>query len=83
MTPPSLNSIGDKLLHSSLVNVIGREAPALRDYLDVRMPRFNLSDDQLADLAQYMIDQDRIYGNEEQDLVIKTDLKLDWRALVW
>ncbi len=64
MTPPSLNSIGDKLLHESLEQVIGQKVPGLRPYLDVRMPRFDLSDEQLSDLAQYLVDQDRLFGTE-------------------
>lgn len=60
MTPPSLNSIGDKYHAEALVAVIRRQGPPLRDYLLVRMPRFRLSDDELKSLANHLVETDRI-----------------------
>ncbi|MCE9525972.1 MAG: c-type cytochrome [Planctomycetales bacterium] len=60
MTPPSLNSIGDKYHEEALAAVIHRQGPPLRDYLLVRMPRFPLSDDELKRLTSYFIQTDRI-----------------------
>lgn len=60
MTPPSLNSIGDKLHEEALAAVIRRQGPPLRDYLFVRMPRFPLADEELKRLTDYFIQSDRI-----------------------
>lgn len=60
MTPPSLNSIGDKLHEEALAGAIRRKGPPHRDYLLVRMPKFPLSDDQLKELTTYFIQSDRI-----------------------
>jgi mono/diheme cytochrome c family protein len=60
MTPPSLNSIGDKLHEEALAAAIRRQGPPLRDYLLVRMPRFPLPDEELKRLTNYFIQTDRI-----------------------
>lgn len=60
MSPPSLNSIGDKFHEEALANAIRRQGPPLRDYLLVRMPRFPLPDDELKRLVNYFIETDRI-----------------------
>jgi len=60
MTPPSLNSVGDKLHEASLAAAIARRDEARREYLQVRMPKFRLSDKQLATLVDFFAVQDRI-----------------------
>lgn len=60
MTPPSLNSIGDKLHEEALATAIRRQGPPHRDYLLVRMPRFPLPDDELKRLVNYFVQTDRI-----------------------
>lgn len=60
MTPPSLNSIGDKYHAEALAAVIRRQGSPLRDYLLVRMPRFRLSDEELKSLVNHLVETDRI-----------------------
>ncbi len=60
LTPPALNSIGDKLTDSALVASIARRDTPHRPYLHVRMPRFPLSDDELQTLVRHLIDTDRL-----------------------
>ena len=60
MTPPSLNSIGDKLHDAALEGAIRRKGPPHRDYLLVRMPRFPLADDEMKRLIDYFVSADRI-----------------------
>ena len=43
LSPPSLNSIGDKLNDRALLKTIRGEQKPLRDWLKVQMPKFNLS----------------------------------------
>ncbi|MCA9175484.1 MAG: c-type cytochrome, partial [Planctomycetales bacterium] len=62
MRPPSLNSVGDKLHDEALRRAIGRDAPRRRDWLDVRMPRFALSDHELNAIVAHLVQQDRIPG---------------------
>jgi glucose/arabinose dehydrogenase/mono/diheme cytochrome c family protein len=60
MTPPSLNSVGDKLTDVALQAAIGRSGAAHRDYLLVRMPRFKLTSSELQSIGQAFIAEDRI-----------------------
>ncbi|MHB1424213.1 MAG: hypothetical protein ACYC3I_13640 [Gemmataceae bacterium] len=60
LTPPALNSVGDKLTDSALVESISRRGDPHRPYLRVRMPRFPLGDDDLQTLVRHLIDTDRI-----------------------
>ncbi|HEY7426291.1 MAG TPA: c-type cytochrome, partial [Gemmataceae bacterium] len=60
LTPPALNSAGDKLTDSALVESIARRGEPHRPYLHVRMPRFPLSDEDLHALVRHLIDTDRI-----------------------
>lgn len=63
MTPPALNSVGDKLHDVALRNAIARNGPPHRDYLMVRMPRFKFSDAELKTLVDYFVVHDRIPEN--------------------
>ena len=60
MTPPALNSVGDKLTDAALTAAIRRQEKPHRPYLLVQMPKFNLTDEQLAALAGYFTATDRI-----------------------
>ncbi len=64
MTPPALNSVGDKLTDSALVESIARRGEPHRPYLRVRMPRFPLGDDDLQMLVRHLIDTDRVPPRE-------------------
>lgn len=59
MTPPSLNSVGDKLTDQALADAIARKGDAHRPYLNVRMPRFALSEDELRAIVQELVATDR------------------------
>ncbi len=60
LTPPALNSVGDKLTDQALTDAITRRDPPHRPYLQVRMPRFPLRDDELHALVQEFIAADRV-----------------------
>lgn len=60
LAPPSLNAVGDKLHTHSLRSAISQQAPRLRPWLDVRMPKFHFDDEQLDDIVAHMIAHDRI-----------------------
>ena len=60
MTPPALNSVGDKLHDAALAESISRQGPPHRPYLLVQMPKFNLTKEQLASLTAYFTATDRI-----------------------
>jgi cytochrome c551/c552 len=60
MTPPSLNSVGDKLTDDALAKAITRAGPPHRPYLHVQMPKFRLTDAQVKLVSQALIDEDRI-----------------------
>jgi mono/diheme cytochrome c family protein len=60
LTPPALNSVGDKLTDQALSAAVARRDPPHRPYLQVRMPRFPLRDDELHALVKHLTDTDRI-----------------------
>ncbi len=64
LTPPALNSVGDKLTDSALRESIARRGEAHRPYLRVRMPRFPLADGDLQTLVNHLIDADRVPSRE-------------------
>jgi cytochrome c553 len=64
MTPPALNSVGDKLTDAALAAAIRRQDKPHRPYLMVRMPKYNLSDEQLRALTNYFTTTDRIPSRE-------------------
>ncbi|MEX1096591.1 MAG: c-type cytochrome [Planctomycetales bacterium] len=60
LIPPSLTAVGDKLTDAALVEAVqGKQKPRMT-WLDVRMPRFEHSEADLAALAGYLIAHDRI-----------------------
>ncbi|EAQ80443.1 PA14 domain-containing protein [Blastopirellula marina] len=60
LTPPSLNSVGDKLHDQALMDIILRKDPVHRPWLKVQMPRFRLQDTELTAIKDYLVEQDRI-----------------------
>jgi mono/diheme cytochrome c family protein len=60
LTPPALNSVGDKLTDQALADAVARRGEAHRPYLRVRMPRFPLGDDEMQSLVQYLVATDRV-----------------------
>jgi cytochrome c553 len=75
LTPPALNSVGDKLSDSALVESIARRGDPHRPYLRVRMPRFPLTEDDLQALVHHMIDTDRVppAANGNTDAAVPAD----------
>jgi len=60
MTPPDLDGIGARLRRESLVEMIRGDAPRARPWLSVSMPRFALSQREVAALADWLETTDRI-----------------------
>lgn len=60
MTPPALDAVGDKLHRPSIEKALGSQPDRLRDWLDIRMPQFNLATDKIALITDYFISHDRI-----------------------
>src|SRR5262249_9150135 len=60
LTPPALNSVGDKLTDQALTEAIARRGEPHRPYLQVRMPRFPLADADLQALARRPVAADRV-----------------------
>ncbi|QDU25080.1 Cytochrome c [Anatilimnocola aggregata] len=81
MTPPSLNSVGDKLTDAALVQSITRAGPAHRPYLLVQMPKFRLDDEQTRRLTEYFVEADRIPVDRLAGREIFTPAQLEARAL--
>ena len=60
MTPPALTSIGDKLHDASLAQAVERASGDRRPWLEVKMPRFNLNQQQRQAVVDYLVAADRI-----------------------
>jgi len=60
LAPPPLTGVGDKLRDEGLAAAVRLTTPPLRPWLAVRMPKFNLADDELRALIGYLIEADRI-----------------------
>ncbi|GIW94549.1 MAG: hypothetical protein KatS3mg110_2590 [Pirellulaceae bacterium] len=59
LLPPALNAVGDKLRDEALRKAIRAQEPR-REWLLVRMPQYRLSDTELDELANALIQADRI-----------------------
>ena len=81
LTPPSLNSVGDKLTDAALSNAITRAGPAHRPYLQVQMPRFRFSKEQVEQVSEHFIDVDRIPDYPRSNQPAPTAVQLAARAL--
>jgi mono/diheme cytochrome c family protein len=83
MTPPALNSVGDKLHDAALADAILRKGPPHRPYLLVQMPKFTLTSDQLASLTAYFTATDRIPDGRTELHSVPDELKIppaQWAA---
>ena len=60
LSPPALTGVGDKLTERALKESIQRTGSPLRSWLDVRMPKFRFTPQQLSAVVQYLIGHDRI-----------------------
>ncbi len=60
LQPPALHGIGDKLTDEALAASLGAPDPPRRAWLRVRMPRFNLTNDQRTQVVAEFIATDRI-----------------------
>ncbi|MFC1757960.1 c-type cytochrome [Planctomycetota bacterium] len=60
MTPPSLNSVGDKLTDSAIGKAIKRDGSVHRPWKRVQMPQFNLDDAQFAAIVKTLVVEDRV-----------------------
>lgn len=60
LAPPALNSVGDKLHDAALAAAIGATSKRLRPWLEVRMPRFSLSEEESRALVEMFVDEDRL-----------------------
>ncbi len=69
IAPPSLTAIGDKLQDHALRGAISLQAPRLRPWLDVRMPKFRLSDQQLSAIVAHVVAHDRIPEGKSLDVI--------------
>ncbi|WP_425616090.1 hypothetical protein NA78x_006029 [Anatilimnocola sp. NA78] len=81
MTPPSLNSVGDKLTDEALARAINRAGPAHRPYLLVQMPKFRLNDEHTHQLAAHLIQEDRIPADPRTNEPEISPAQLEARAL--
>lgn len=66
MTPPSLESVGDKLSRAALLDSITRKGEPHRPYMNVRMPRFRIDDSELSKIADHLIAHDRVPDYERE-----------------
>ena len=60
MAPPSLTSVGDKLHDEAIVEALNRKIGTRRPWLHIRMPKFNLTEDEMAAVVQHLVRTDRI-----------------------
>ncbi len=60
MKPPALHGVGDKLHREALADAIALRHPPLRPWLAIRMPKFDLADDERETLVDHLIAVDRI-----------------------
>ena len=60
LTPPPLDSVGDKLHEEALVAAVKTAREPLRPWLSVRMPRFDFEDADVAQLVEHLVTSDRI-----------------------
>lgn len=60
LSPPSLNSIGDKLHANAIRDAIRQSDASIRPWLKVRMPKFELNATELAAIVNELIVSDRL-----------------------
>lgn len=83
LAPPALHGVGDKLTRAALGEAIAQKTPPRRPWLRVRMPRFELADDDLAVLVETLVQEDRMPAlPDEPPELNPTALALAGRRLV-
>ena len=60
LIPPSLTAVGDKLHVATLNEAVLGRLPARLPWLQVRMPKFPLAEEERQDLVAYLVGHDRI-----------------------
>lgn len=60
LSPPALNSVGDKYHDKALAAAIATTTTRLRPWLEVRMPKFSLSEEESRALVEMFVDEDRL-----------------------
>jgi glucose/arabinose dehydrogenase len=73
MSPPSLNSVGDKLQDEALRDAILRKGTEHRNYLKVMMPKFPLTRERAELLANHFIYHDRVPTAKAKEEPSKAD----------
>jgi len=68
LQPPALHGVGDKLTDEALLASLDAPLPPRRPWLHVRMPRFNLTKDQMSQVAAEFIATDRIPPRPDLEL---------------
>jgi cbb3-type cytochrome oxidase cytochrome c subunit len=64
LQPPALFGVGDKL-HDEALNAAIRAPERRRPWLDVRMPKYALADDEATALVAYFVETDRIPPHDD------------------
>ena len=73
LRPPDLTSVGDKLRRQALTESIAAKGPSRRDWLRIRMPRFAVTANEIAAIADHFIAEDRMSDEQSNDFALPTD----------
>jgi mono/diheme cytochrome c family protein/glucose/arabinose dehydrogenase len=76
VTPPSLNSVGDKLTIEALQRAIRRDGKQLREWLSVQMPRFELNEQDETALIAYLRGSDAFPDGSPRRLLAQAPANL-------
>ena len=80
--PPSLNSVGDKLHAKALLGAIQRTDKALRPWLEVQMPKFDLNSTEVDRIRHYFAHLDRVPSDSiEVQQPLEDDLPMAGRLV--
>lgn len=75
LAPPSITGVGDKLQRTALIDAIRRSNAPLRDWLDVRMPKYEFTQAESETLASFLIGHDRIPEGLPDEGAVAHDLR--------
>lgn len=67
LVPPPLTSVGDKLRVTALETALRGQTPPRRNWLDVQMPKFSLTDHEAKQLVEAFVQADRIPEDVQPD----------------
>lgn len=68
LIPPDLSAVGDKLHDTALVQAVSGRQPARLPWLRIRMPKFQHTDIEARELAEYLVGHDRLPEHPEMKL---------------